>query len=88
MLKSKRRIIEQEPTNACKKKVLRYFRCEGTTNENVVRALTIGISDAANARKIRGEIFYMAEVERLLNKIQRTMLDYNINSDNLFRLKY
>ena len=87
-VKSKRTTIEKEPTDSCKKKVSKWFRCQETTNKNVIRALTIGISDAANARKITGEVFYMTEVERILSKVQRTMLDYNIDSEHLFRLKY
>ena len=85
--KAKRKTVQLSPTDACVKFISRRLRIDEVTNQNVIKAITIGVSDAANARKIKGEIFYMTEVRRIMDKLQRTMLDYNIDTDHFFGLK-
>ena len=75
-----------QPTVKCEKVVRDALIADGTKGKRVIEVFTLAISDAANARKVKGKKFYMTEVRRITSRLISIMNDYNIDSDKIFRL--
>ena len=76
-----------KPTDKAVKFITEAFKSDGTKNKKALKILVLGISDAANARKIKGKLFYMHEVRRITRAIIRTMDNNCIDNGVIYNLK-
>jgi len=75
------------PTDKAVNFIKQTLKADGTKNKNVIKVFTLGISDAANARKIKGKLFYMDEVRRITKALVRAMDNNYVDDSRIIILK-